>query len=99
MVDMIKAMPGKRKNGRPVRAPLREKSYILQEAEAAARGAKVGWCVGIGAEVTNLQHDGVVVKCPDNVRPGDAALAMAEIASIVCGYEVVVVGEEPTMVD
>ena len=40
-----------------------------------------------------------MVRCPDYVRPGDAAPAMAEIASVVCGYEVVVVGEEPTMVD
>ena len=33
------------------------KSYVLQEAEATGREAKVSWAVGEGVEVHSMQHD------------------------------------------
>ena len=37
------------------------KSYVLQEAEATGREAKVSWAVGEGVEVHSMQHDCVVL--------------------------------------
>ena len=41
---------------------LRVKSYLLQEAEAVSRAAKVAWCEAHGLRVVNLQHDGILVS-------------------------------------
>ena len=37
------------------------KSYVLQEAEAAGRSAKLEWAAREGARVLSLQHDGVIL--------------------------------------
>ena len=39
---------------------LRWKSYVLQEAEACAREAKMAWATREGIRVMNLQHDGII---------------------------------------
>eukprot|EP00966_Prymnesium_polylepis_P102706 2379180-Prymnesium_polylepis.1 len=39
----------------------RVKSYLLQEAEAVSRAAKMAWCQAKRLRVVNLQHDGIVV--------------------------------------
>ena len=36
------------------------KSYMLQEAEAASREAKIKWCEQANVRVVSLQHDGIV---------------------------------------
>ena len=38
--------------------------------------------------------DGIVVRCPDGEGGEKAAAAMSEVASIACGYEVVVKWEK-----
>jgi hypothetical protein len=90
MVSFLEAMRRRGTRRRPVRSKLRAKSYILQEAEAAVRGAKIEWCRKEGAEVLGLQHDGIWVR--SNVGSGgeEAAEAMSRFASRRCGYEVVV---------
>ena len=73
---------------------LRVKSYLLQEAEAVSRAAKMEWCAQHGVRVVSIQHDGVVVA---SIPHGWSAKEMAEqlgmAASGACGYEVVVEGK------
>jgi hypothetical protein len=66
------------------------KSYVLQEAEAASRNAKIGWCRANGLDVADLQHDGIVVVGVDDTEEARerAAKGMARAASEACGYEV-----------
>jgi hypothetical protein len=66
------------------------KSYVLQEAEAASRNAKIGWCRANGLDVADLQHDGIVVIGVEDMEEGrrQAAEGMARAASRACGYEV-----------
>ena len=46
----------------PVPPPLGVwKSYVLQEAEATGRSAKLEWAAREGARVLSLQHDGVIL--------------------------------------
>ena len=40
-------------------------AYLLQEAEATSRAAKIRWCQQKGLEVANLQHDGIFVRTWD----------------------------------
>jgi hypothetical protein len=56
---------------------LTAKSYFLQEAEGLLRQAKID-CVHRcnGGTVTNLQHDGVIMKLAPNITP---AIACAEL--------------------
>ena len=66
------------------------KSYVLQEAEAASRNAKIGWCRANGLDVADLQHDGIVVVGVEDTEEARkrAAEGMARAASRACGYEV-----------
>ena len=64
------------------------KSYILQEAEATARNAKVAWCHANGLRVTDLQHDGIMVA---GIEPGselDVTAGMEAAATAACGFGV-----------
>ena len=81
-----------RTSERGVKDPrLRLKSYLLQEAEAVSRMAKVRWCTEHGVTVTNLQHDGIVVQAvPDGLTAEEMAEQLGMAASVAAGYEVVV---------
>jgi len=77
------------------------KSYVLQEAEATSREAKITWCRENGISVGNLQHDGIYVYgCPEGMTREGLEKGMSEAASKACGFPVVVVSKEievPTM--
>jgi ribonuclease HI len=65
------------------------KSYILQEAEAVSREAKLQWSWQHGVRVVNLQHDGIVAMVSgDQQEQERAAQAMAQMATARCGFEV-----------
>ena len=87
MVDFIRAgrRPGSREYKKAGRTA---KSYVLQEAEATARNAKVAWCYANGLRVTDLQHDGIMVA---GIQPGselDVAAGMEAAAKAACGFDV-----------
>jgi hypothetical protein len=90
MVDLIRSVsaPG---TSQRTKAKLTAKSYILQEAEAASRAAKIRWCRAEGIEVSSLQHDGIMMG---GIRESDearVAAGLSQAATAACGYEVVVV--------
>ena len=92
MVDFIRAgrRPGSREYKKAGRTA---KSYILQEAEATARNAKVAWCHANGLRVTDLQHDGIMVgELPGHLTCEHVTHALSRAASDACGYHVVVEG-------
>ena len=72
---------------------LRWKSYVLQEAEACAREAKLAWAARAGIRVLNLQHDGIVTGSLGGRQSQEVAQGMQEAASHACGHEVQVKGE------
>jgi hypothetical protein len=100
MVKFLEVMKCRKARGKPVRPILRAKSYILQEAEAAVRSAKVEWCEMVGVQVLGLQHDGIWVSRQEGRGGEEAAKMMSEFVSKKCGYEVVIKkehGEEGTV--
>ena len=69
------------------KAALTAKSYFLQEAEGLSRQAKVAWAALRGdAQVTNLQHDGVVVLLPDCMSADSVLAGMSDACAAVLGY-------------
>ena len=87
MVALIQSL---RKVGSPehTKAPRTAKSFILQEAEATARNAKIAWCDTHGKRVLSLQHDGILVA---DIAPGSepqVAAEMSAAATAACGYNV-----------
>ena len=75
------------------------KSYMLQEAEAASREAKLRWCREHDVRVISLQHDGVVAMTGESALGRDAmAEAMSEVATAACGYGVKVIPKEAAAV-
>ena len=73
---------------------LRMKSYLLQEAEAVSREAKVKWCREQGMRVLNLQHDGIFVESlPEGQTDAEVAELLGAAASRAAGYEVIVAAE------
>ena len=77
------------------------KSYLLQEAEATAREAKVAWFEANDMRVMGMQHDGVLVES----EPWDDVFVqmgfdmgvqdqVTRAAEEACGFEVKVVGDE-----
>ena len=68
------------------------KSYVLQEAEAVGRDAKIAWAVRHGVPVQSLQHDCVFLgKLPgQEVGKDDPKLARALSKAVTdaSGYEV-----------
>ena len=74
------------------KAPLTAKSYILQEAEATARCAKIAELRSEGIPIFNLQHDGIIAGVPkDSVAAWATRLAAA--ASLRCHLPVTVKGD------
>ena len=70
------------------KAALTAKSYFLQEAEGLSRRAKVAWAARRGdLQVTNLQHDGVIVDLPDGASVAAATASLREACSAVLGYD------------
>ena len=70
------------------------KSYMLQEAEAASREAKLRWCQERGVRVVSLQHDGVVAMVSGQEALAEAAEGMARAATASSGFEVTVVPKQ-----
>ena len=71
------------------------KSYLLQEAEATSRGAKVAWLRENGVRVMNLQHDGIFVdSLPTGMGLEEVAKKLSEVATQACKYQVVVKGKK-----
>eukprot|EP00966_Prymnesium_polylepis_P083907 1942753-Prymnesium_polylepis.3 len=72
----------------------RVNSYLLQEAEAVSRAAKMAWCAEHALRVINLQHDGIVVYgLPDGATQQDVERDLSAAASAASGYQVVVEAE------
>ena len=70
------------------------KSYLLQEAEATSREAKIRWCVANGKKVFGLQHDGIVVQSGDDASEETAMAAAMEVAATKeAGYSVKIKAE------
>jgi len=74
------------------------KSYVLQEAEATGREAKVSWAVREGVEVHSMQHDCVVLGRvgPDAADEGEREAlgeVLGEEVSKAVGYKVEVKAE------
>ena len=62
------------------------RSYLLQEAEAVGREAKLTTAEAMGLRVVNLQHDGVAIE---GVQEGGEAEVVSRLSSSVaraCGY-------------
>ena len=62
------------------------KSYILQEAEAISREAKILWATKKGIRIMSLQHDGIVMKVTEDTEKIRVELEKA--ASLACGYAI-----------
>ena len=74
------------------------KSYMLQEAEAASREAKLSWCQQAGIRVVSLQHDGIVAMVVAGEACDHAAQGMAKVATAACGYKVKVIPKRASIV-
>ena len=68
------------------KAKLTAKSYILQEAEAASRAAKIRWCRAEGIEVSSLQHDGIMMGGIQESDEARVATGLSQAATAACGY-------------
>ena len=81
MLSLLKAKAaGSEKREEKVERTL--KSYLLQEAEATSRGAKIEWLRKRGVKVTNLQHDGIFVdSLPTGMSLGDVEVALSAAAT------------------
>jgi len=75
------------------------KSFVLQEAEAVGREAKLRAAAALGLRVVSLQHDGVVVTGFEEGKQDEVAQAMSEAVTVSCGYESKVVLEKVRNVD
>ena len=88
MLGMIQDIAGEDPDKRR-KARLTVKSYILQEAEAAAREAKMGWCKRNGWQVWGMQHDGILIGGTEVGNLAEGRLTRA--AQEACAYDVRVV--------
>ena len=86
----------KRRRAQPT---LTLKSFVLQEAEAVGREAKIRAATALGLRVVNLQHDGIVVRGVVEGRHKDVARVMSEAVTAACGYEAGVTVERVRHVD
>ena len=69
-------------------------SYVLQEAEAAARHHKVEWCRRAGRRLLSLQHDGVVVDRDTRTDGATAATQMTAFVQEAVKYQVQIKHEQ-----
>lgn len=88
-----------RKKRRRARPTLTLKSYVLQEAEAVGREAKIRAAAALGLRVVSLQHDGVAVLGEVEERQADVAASLSDAVSLACGYRVKVVLEKVRSVE
>ena len=86
----------KRRRAQPT---LTLKSFVLQEAEAVGREAKIRAATALGLRVVNLQHDGIVVRGVVEGRHKEVARVMSEAVTAACGYEAGVTVERVRHVD
>ena len=84
MVEMLRLAKGVTDH----KATNKAKSYLLQEAEAVSRWAKVAEAKKLGVTVQSLQHDGVVASPHAYLSQQAVASALARAASTAAGYEV-----------
>ena len=89
---------GKRRRRRAP-PPLTLKSFVLQEAEAVGREAKIRAAAAMGLRVVNLQHDGIVMMGVTEGRQEMVEDAMSEAVTTSCGYEARVTLEKIRHVD
>ena len=75
------------------------KSYVLQEAEAVGREAKLRTATAMGLRVVSLQHDGVAICGIDLDATDRVEAAMSEAVTLSCGYRMTVVLERVRHVD
>ena len=69
-------------------------SYILQEAEAVSRLAKIKKAKELGLKVFNLQHDGIATgRLAGGAPTMQIARLLGEAATTASGYRVIVVDE------
>ena len=68
------------------RCALTAKSYFLQEAEGISRQAKIDWTHRCGGTVTNLQHDGVIMKLAPHKTPKSACDELTLACTAALGY-------------
>ena len=74
------------------KAPLKAKSYLLQEAEATSRLHKIRWCEANGVKVMGLQHDGILAGDHEEWSIEEISeLMMIETAK--SGYEIQITGD------
>ena len=88
-----------RKKRRRARPTLTLKSYVLQEAEAVGREAKIRAAAALGLRVVSLQHDGVAVLGEVEERQADVAASLSDAVSLACGYGVKVTLEKVRSVE
>ena len=94
MLTFITAHMKPSERARAHKPALRLKSYLLQEAEAVSRAAKVAQCREWGIRVVSLQHDGIMMESlPDGYTVDETAELMSAAASRQAGYEVIVTAE------
>ena len=84
----------KSKTIEPRKAKLTWQSYVLQEAEAAARYHKIERCEMHGKEVLSLQYDGIIVDKRGGTHGREAAAEMSRYVRKAVGYQVRVKHEE-----
>ena len=73
------------------------KSYLLQEAEATSREAKLRWGWENRIRIISLQHDGVVAIVQGNTQTEEVAKGMAAAASVECKFDVKVIPKYATI--
>ena len=87
MLEFLNEMPKSRfKKKKQGSRKLTMKSYILQEAEAISREAKILWATNRGIRIMSLQHDGIVMKVTEDTEKIRVELEKA--ASSACGYAI-----------
>ena len=64
------------------------KSYLLQEADAVSRQAKLDTAKRLNLRVHSLQHDGILGGMHDTLSPTEVANVMSQDASHAAGYKV-----------
>ena len=69
------------------------KSYLLQEAEAVSREAKLAAAAAGGLRVVGLQHDGIALVGVHDGEEAEVARRLSAAATAACGYDTAVVVE------
>ena len=73
------------------------KSYLLQEAEAVSREAKLAAAAMGGLRVVGLQHDGIALVGVRDGEEADVARRLSAASTAACGYNTTVVVERVQM--